>query len=280
MRIRTIKPEWLDDETLVLASPEARVLSIALILLADDYGNGRANPVVLAGRVFPGKVPETLANALAELEATRFVVLYEVGGQRYFAVRNWDKHQKVDKPGKPQVPPLPAESLTNNTLAKVPESPANARAVLATDQDQDQEGTRKGTDSHAGAREAPPSEAPTPRHPTGVRAEALRTGYVERFQRAMPGIGLPAVAGPGNGGPWLEVAREVTDEQVPVLLDAFFADADPFVAKDRAPSKLVGQRVRLLTQGPSQPRAARGQAKAASHEEFARLAAEGSDVRF
>lgn len=130
------------------------------------------------------------------------------------------------------------------------------------------------------AREAPPPEATTPRHPTGVRAESLRTGYVERFQRAMPGIGLPAVAGPGNGGPWLEVAREVTDEQVPVLLDAFFADCDPFVAKDRSPSKLVGQRVRLLTQGPSQPRAARGQAKAASHEEFARLAAEGSDVRF
>ena len=40
-RIRSIKPEWLEDERMVMASSDARVLSIALILMADDYGNGR-----------------------------------------------------------------------------------------------------------------------------------------------------------------------------------------------------------------------------------------------
>lgn len=67
----------------------------------------------------------------------------------------------------------------------------------------------------------------------------------------MPTLRVPSVAQPMSGGPWLELARELTDEQVPTLLDAFFADADPFVAKDRAPSKLASQRVRLLTQGPA-----------------------------
>lgn len=108
------------------------------------------------------------------------------------------------------------------------------------------------------AREAPPEVPVSPapaRHPNAVRSEALRLGYCARFQVSMPGLGLPGVCGPGNGGPWLELARALTDEQVPVLLDAFFADQDPFVSSDRAPSKLMSQRVRLLTRGPAVARA-------------------------
>lgn len=108
-RIRSIKPEWLEDELLATASSDARVLSIALILLADDYGNGRAAPVILSGQVFPGKDIETLAKAREELANIRFITLYSVGGQSYFSIRNWEKHQRVDKPGKPKVPPPPRE---------------------------------------------------------------------------------------------------------------------------------------------------------------------------
>jgi len=147
-RIRSVKPEWLEDELLALASDAARVLSIGLMLQADDYGNGRANPILLAGQVFPGKVLEHTANALEELRSIRFVVLYEVEGQRYFSIRNWDKHQRVDKPGKPRVPGPPSEkpaiTESNQTLAKVPESPsnipdaaANPRASRASDRGPD-----------------------------------------------------------------------------------------------------------------------------------------------
>jgi len=101
VRIRTIKPEWLEDERILLASAEARVLSISLILLSDDYGNGRA--FTLGSRVFPTS-PHLAEPALRELVERRFVELYEVDGQRYFHIRNWEKHQKVDKPGKPHVP--------------------------------------------------------------------------------------------------------------------------------------------------------------------------------
>lgn len=123
-RIRTIKPEWLDDERLALASAEARVLSVALMLLADDYGNGRANEVLLSGRVFPRERSlETLANALAELVSTSFVQLYEVDGQQYFSIRNWRKHQRVDKPGKPRVPgPCTTVENIRETAENVPAS--------------------------------------------------------------------------------------------------------------------------------------------------------------
>jgi len=117
-RIRTIKPEWLEDERLAFASSDARVLSVSLLLLADDYGNGRANATQLCCSVFPGRVRDGLENprdglenpreclerALEELATLRFVALYQVDGQHYFHVRNWDKHQKVDRPGKPRVP--------------------------------------------------------------------------------------------------------------------------------------------------------------------------------
>lgn len=103
-RIRSIKPEWLDDELLTGSSDAARVLSIALICLADDYGNGRAGRIWLASRVFPGRPLETIDDALSELVRVRYVQLYEVDGQRFFAIRTWDKNQRVDKPGLPKVP--------------------------------------------------------------------------------------------------------------------------------------------------------------------------------
>lgn len=134
-----MKPEWLEDELLALASAEARVLSIALMLLADDYGNGRANPILLGGQVFPGKLPEVAAKALDELRVLRFVELYEVDGQRYFAIRNWDKHQRVDKPGKNRVPkpststpgnhgPNPVAPIVPATPDNIPETDANITA--------------------------------------------------------------------------------------------------------------------------------------------------------
>src|SRR5688572_15463812 len=124
-RIRSIKPEWLDDERMAMASSDARVLSVALLLLADDHGNGRAGRVMLAGRVFPGKPLETLDNALEGL-APWFVTLYEVDGQSYFSIPKWEKHQKVDKPGKPRVP-LPCDAVAKplESLENLPDDAEN-----------------------------------------------------------------------------------------------------------------------------------------------------------
>lgn len=128
-RIRSIKPEWLDDEELSIASSDARVLSVALITLADDYGNGRAGRVWLAGRVFPGKPIEVLDAAFAELEQIRYTRLYDVAGQRYFSIRTWDTHQRVDKPGLPKVPgpenASPRQDSDNSALRNIRETPAN-----------------------------------------------------------------------------------------------------------------------------------------------------------
>lgn len=139
-RIRSVKPEWLEDERMALASDAARVLSIALLLLADDHGNGRANRVVLAAHVFPGAHTDKLDAALRELtDVIKFVELYEVDSQSYFHIRNWAKHQRVDHPGKAQVPGPPTVSekprrvsrRSRDGLANIPENGAKEAEALA-----------------------------------------------------------------------------------------------------------------------------------------------------
>lgn len=109
-RIRTLKPEWLEDEALLECSLAARVLSAGLLLVADDYGNGRAGEKILSARIFPGDPVKVLRDALAELVSIRYVVIYQSDGQTYFHIRNWSKHQRVDKPGPAKVPGPPQES--------------------------------------------------------------------------------------------------------------------------------------------------------------------------
>jgi hypothetical protein len=112
-RIRSLKPEWLEDELLQDSSSDARVLTIGLILLADDHGRGRGGEKFLAGTVFPGQPIKVTRDALSRLVEIRYCRTYVVDGQSYFEIRNWAKHQRVDKPGKAKVPEPPGNTLVS-----------------------------------------------------------------------------------------------------------------------------------------------------------------------
>ncbi|MFA5235216.1 MAG: hypothetical protein WC390_12535, partial [Sulfurimonas sp.] len=83
-RIRTIKPELLEDEKTSALDHESFRLFVGLILLADDYGNARASGRYLNGAVFHscGRVKGAVAD-LNELARVGLVALYEGGGQAY-----------------------------------------------------------------------------------------------------------------------------------------------------------------------------------------------------
>jgi hypothetical protein len=102
-RIRSLKQEWLDDE-LASEDSDTRVLSVGLILFADDYGRGKASPDVLLGRVFPRKPMEVLARAMVGVARHRYVILYEAEERPYFQIRGWVKHQRVDHPSQGKLP--------------------------------------------------------------------------------------------------------------------------------------------------------------------------------
>lgn len=136
-RIRTIKPELLEDAITAGLTDTAFRLFIGCILLADDYGNLRYEPAWVRVQVL-WKRPvsdEAFTAAMGELDA--LITAYEVKGQRYGAIKNWDKHQKVSHPGKPRVPARP-ETLPKPS-GEPPETlvPDLRSPTTITDHDQD-----------------------------------------------------------------------------------------------------------------------------------------------
>lgn len=105
-RIRTIKPELLEDQRTATLNDAQWRLFVSLILLADDYGNLRAHPIQLSGAAFWGSDPARPTRALLDkLVEVGLVALYEVSGQPYAHLIGWRKHQRVDRPGTPKCPP-------------------------------------------------------------------------------------------------------------------------------------------------------------------------------
>jgi hypothetical protein len=114
MRIRSIKPEFWTDPKLGRVSREARLLFIGSWNLSDDYGVCPADAAFLKGALFPfdaditEQTIETLLAELAQLDRIRF---FEVEGERYFLIKNFRKHQFIDRPSKKRFAKAPAEIL-------------------------------------------------------------------------------------------------------------------------------------------------------------------------
>ncbi len=111
-RIRSIKPEVLEDEEATNLSDPAWRLWVASWVLADDHGRFRAGLKILAAAVWhnTGRLKKT-EKALKELVDKKFVRLYRVENQTYGELkqRSWRAHQRIDHPGKPRVP-VPSDS--------------------------------------------------------------------------------------------------------------------------------------------------------------------------
>lgn len=152
-RIRTIKPELLDDEVTGALSHEAFRAFVGAILLADDYGNLRAKASWFDGQVFWGAAGDASV-ALGELASSGLIEMYEVNSQTYAHINGWEKHQRVDKPGKPRVPDASESSGdSRETLANVPGSPALDLRPPTPDPDPDHRPT---TDALARGASSPP----------------------------------------------------------------------------------------------------------------------------
>jgi hypothetical protein len=123
-RIRTIKPEFPQSETLGTISRDARLTFILLWTIADDHGRCKAASKVIAGQIFPfdEDAPTSIDTWLDELEHVKCIHRYVVNGSRYIQISNWKHHQKVDKPGKSHFPEPPGGTVidTVNGLSREP----------------------------------------------------------------------------------------------------------------------------------------------------------------
>jgi hypothetical protein len=105
-RIRSIKPEFPQSESMGRVSRDARLLFVMLWPICDDHGRTRAASRMLASLLFPydDDAPSLIDGWLDELERESCITRYEVEGSTFLVVNNWLKHQKIDKPSKPQFP--------------------------------------------------------------------------------------------------------------------------------------------------------------------------------
>lgn len=124
-RIRSIKPEFPQSETIGRLSRDARLLFIMLWTIVDDSGRARASSRMLASLLYPydDDVPGLIDGWLGELEAEGCVRRYCVDGSQYLDIPNWLKHQKIDKPSASKLPEFDERSV----------KPREASRMLAPD---------------------------------------------------------------------------------------------------------------------------------------------------
>ena len=108
MRIRSIKPEFWESESLGRVSREARLLFIGLFSCCDDHGRARASSRLLASRLYPydDDAFKRLPSWISELEKQGCIRLYQVDGESYLEIPKWLNHQKIDKPSASKLPPF------------------------------------------------------------------------------------------------------------------------------------------------------------------------------
>ena len=116
-RIRTIKPEFPQSESMGRVSRDARLAFILLWTIADDSGRLRGNSRMLASLLFPydEDAPKLIDRWLAELEKEGCIQKYQNGSDHYIQIINWTKHQKIDKPSPSKInPPLESSRTESN----------------------------------------------------------------------------------------------------------------------------------------------------------------------
>lgn len=109
-RIRTVKPEFWEDEGIASLSREARLLYIATWNHADDEGILRWTPEFVKAQVFPYDDDidtPAVEQLMAELQDGDFVFAYRAGRlqQRLAFVLRFHQHQRINRPQPSKFPP-------------------------------------------------------------------------------------------------------------------------------------------------------------------------------
>lgn len=165
-RIRTVKPDFWEDEKLGRLSDLDRLNFLGLISLADDEGRGRGSAEWLCHRLHPYSVNghiDLMEASLKTLGAINVVRFYEIDGQHFYQLRNFNRHQKINRPSPSKLPPLP-ESSRNPHGALTEPSPTEGKGMERSGTEVE----RSGMDHHE-AKTAVSAAAPTALE----RAEAM-----------------------------------------------------------------------------------------------------------
>jgi len=135
-RIRSIKPEFPQSESMGRISRDARLLFILIWTICDDSGITRGNSRMLASLLYPYDEDsrELIEGWIKELEKEECVVRYVVEGTHYLMVKKWKDHQKIDKPTPSKFPSF----IESSRITREPSR--ESREASTTDQGEEGKG--------------------------------------------------------------------------------------------------------------------------------------------
>lgn len=103
-RIRVLNPEFWLDEEIATVSPHARLLYMGLWGICDDnYATFPNKPKWLKIQVFPFEEVD-IPRLLDELSSIGKIVSFKSKGEDFWWIKNFLKHQRIDRPSKPKYP--------------------------------------------------------------------------------------------------------------------------------------------------------------------------------
>ena len=123
-RIRTIKPEFYQDEDLASLSEPAFILAAGLLNHADDEGYFKAHPGLIKAAVFPLREPSvSIHGMLVELSNIGYIRLFEGSdGKNYGQINGFTKHQKINRPTDSKIKDIatekPSSLITHGILSE------------------------------------------------------------------------------------------------------------------------------------------------------------------
>lgn len=99
-KIRTIKPQFFQDERVGRVPPLARYLLLGAFSLADDNGVFRGHSAFVKAQIFaydPDVTINVVESLLHELETNGLLLKAVYRGEQYYIIRTFSKHQKIDR---------------------------------------------------------------------------------------------------------------------------------------------------------------------------------------
>lgn len=137
-RIRTIKPEFPQSQSMGRVSRDARLLFVLLWTIADDSGRTRAASRMLASLLFPydTDAAKHIDDWLSELEREGCIVRYQVNRDDLLEICNWRDHQKIDRPSASRFPG-PEDAREDSSSPR--EDSSEDRGPRTKDQGEDRE---------------------------------------------------------------------------------------------------------------------------------------------
>lgn len=100
-RIRSVKPEICESETMARCSAEVERTFVRLWTHLDDHGRAKDHPTLIKAALFPLHDEVTAAvvdEHLWTLASEGLIVRYEVDGKAVLACPSWAEHQHPQKP--------------------------------------------------------------------------------------------------------------------------------------------------------------------------------------